>query len=271
MKLTKSMMKWITHALWFCIALLPMALMAKDIPVSSVSAGYKQSDDSERQFRLNSELSTTQKQLIDNRQPVQPSASKQTREVVIQAHIDSANKKVRQQQAQASASVFANPIYHQFQIYDAYTRLFVDNDADGFYQTFSVTFDADVSGQYVNESANVFAELYLSRNGGPWLHYYTTDVFSIYGDASDDDFEVLTTLEAGYATGHYDVLIDLYELGYGDIVATVSANELDSLYALPLESANRDGSEIEYGDPVAGSLSLWLLLGLLLVFLGRKQ
>jgi len=118
--------------------------------------------------------------------------------------------------------------------------LFEDFDYDGFYQTFSVTFDVDVNGAYLNERADLFAELYLSRDGGPWVHYYTTDVFTIYGDSTQDDYEVLTTLYTGYATDHYDVLIDVYEVGYSDIVATISADETDSLYALPLESSDRD-------------------------------
>ncbi|MGS0682453.1 choice-of-anchor H family protein [Shewanella sp. 125m-7] len=183
-----------------------------------------------------------------------------TREQVIQSHQDKAT--LAQQSLAKSGSVkqFANGIYRNFYIYDAYSRLFVDYDYDGFYQTFSVTFDADVEGYYANERADVFAELYLSRNGGPWEHYYTTDIFSIYGNATDDDFEVLTTLESGYRTDHYDVLIDLYEVGYGDIVATVSSNDFDSLYALPLESSDRDDIYID-DDYHGGSLSAaWLLL-----------
>ncbi|GIU28990.1 choice-of-anchor H family protein [Shewanella schlegeliana] len=184
---------------------------------------------------------------------------KLTREQIVQAHIDKATQGNLDLAKSGSSKQFANGIYRDFYIYDAYSRLFVDNDYDGFYQTFSVTFDADVQGYYVNERADVFAELYLSRNGGPWEHYYTTDIFSIYGNATDDDFEVLTTLDYGYPTDHYDVLIDLYEVGYGDIVATVSSYDFDSLYALPLESSDRDDIYIDE-DYHGASLSLGLLL-----------
>ncbi|MCL1145962.1 choice-of-anchor H family protein [Shewanella marinintestina] len=194
--------------------------------------------------------------------------AKLTREQNIQNHIDKALK-TKQIADKNNANVqFANGVYRDFYIYDAYSRLFVDNDYDGFYQTFSVTFDADVEGYYINERAEVFAELYLSRNGGPWEHYYTTDVFTIFGNATDDDFEVLTTLDFGYRTDHYDVLIDLYEVGYGDIVATVSSNDFDSLYALPLESSDRDDIYID-DDYHAGSLSLSLMT-MLLLLLGFK-
>lgn len=130
--------------------------------------------------------------------------------------------------------------YVEFSIYGASSRLFEDFDYDGFYRTFSVTFDADVHSQYVGERASVIADLYLSRDNGPWELYFTTDVFTIVDDISDDEFEVLTTLDLGYKAGHYDVLIDLYEVGYSDIVATISSEDVDDLYALPLESAERD-------------------------------
>ncbi|WP_372032598.1 choice-of-anchor H family protein [Shewanella sp. 10N.286.45.A1] len=196
--------------------------------------------------------------------------SKQSREQIIQGHIDKALKADNQRQHAASPALYANSVYRDFYIYDAYSRLFVDNDFDGFYQTFSVTFDADVSGAYVNETANVFAELYLSRNGGPWEHYYTTDIFTIFGDATDDDYEVLTTLESGYTTDHYDVLIDLYEVGYGDIVATVSSNDFDSLYALPLESRYWDEEYIEIETEHGGTMSQWGILALLILGLTRR-
>lgn len=163
-----------------------------------------------------------------------------------------------------SEDPYRAPVYHSFSIFDASSRLFEDFDYDGFYQTFSVTFDVDVNGAYLNERADLFAELYLSRNGSPWVHYYTTDVFTIYGDSTQDDYEVLTTLYTGYATDHYDVLIDVYEVGYSDIVATISADETDSLYALPLESSDRDREpEVIVVEESGGSLSV---LGLL--FLG---
>ncbi|ABZ77571.1 conserved hypothetical protein [Shewanella halifaxensis HAW-EB4] len=194
------------------------------------------------------------------------SPEKLTREQVIQSHINKAIQANQDLAKSGSIKQFANGVYRDFYIYDAYSRLFVDNDYDGFYQTFSVTFDADVEGYYANERADVFAELYLSRNGGPWEHYYTTDIFRIYGNATDDDFEVLTTLDYGYPTDHYDVLIDLYEVGYGDIVATVSSYDFDSLYALPLESSDRDDIYIDDDDHYHGGsvsfASLILLLGL---------
>ncbi|MCL1048548.1 choice-of-anchor H family protein [Shewanella abyssi] len=257
-----------------CACLLPLTALAQDAKqIHSVSAGYIQDKVQAVDTGQNATLSADQSELLSaQRLQVSPSSlGPKTRDQVIQSHIDKAQKALVKQQMSASPALFANGIYRDFYIYDAYSRLFVDNDLDGFYQTFSVTFDADVSGIYINERAEVFAELYLSRNGGPWEHYYTTDVFSIFGDATDDDFEVLTNLDVGFATDHYDVLIDLYEYGYGDIVATVSSNEFDSLYALPLESANWDSDYIEYEDDYAGSFSLWALFALSMAALLRRK
>lgn len=155
-------------------------------------------------------------------------------------------------------------IYHSFSIYDASSRLLEDFDYDGFYQTFSVIFDVDVDGVYNDERADVYAELYLSRDGGPWVHYYTTDVFRIYGHSPDDDYEVLTTLYTGFGTDVYDVLVDVYEVGYSDIVATISADEIDSLYALPLESSDRDQAQEVEVIVVEESGGAWSSAGVML-------
>ena len=160
--------------------------------------------------------------------------------------------------------------YLEFDIYSANSRLFEDNDSDGYYQSFSVSFDADVYGAYAGQRARVFADLYLSRDGGPWELYFTTEPFTIFDDTEEDEFEVLTTLDLGFSTQHYDVLIDLYEVGYSDIVATVSGEQLDSLYALPLESADRDIYVVETVTTSvsigAGSFSSFMIIGLLIVF-----
>jgi len=98
-----------------------------------------------------------------------------------------------------------------FRIYDAQTVLSGDDDADGFFHHLRVTFDADVD----HADAFVYARLYLSFEGGPWNHYFTTNVFHILEDVSYDDYAVVTRLLEGYPTGYYDVLIELYRNGNG--------------------------------------------------------
>ncbi|WP_152593759.1 choice-of-anchor H family protein [Thalassotalea sp. ND16A] len=164
--------------------------------------------------------------------------------------------------------------FHEFAIYDASSFLFDDLDQDGYYQTFSVVFDADVISSNPFEVAYVYAELYLSQDGGPWTHYFSTDVFEIIGENIDDEYEVMTTLYEGYYSDEYDVLIDLYEADYPGIVATFSSDDSDSLYALPLESDDYDHDyEDDYDDDHhhGGSISFGLLLALFGFALSRAK
>lgn len=230
--------------------------------VSSVGSQLKQKPDDGRYVdeAVASELKTRVQQI----QAV--AAEPRTREqVAAQKQKTSTLQRSRQQ---------SYGVYHEFDFYDAFARLFEDRDYDGFHRSFSVTFDADVYSNYPDESVPVYAELYLSRNGGDWVRYFTTETFYIRGANELDDYEVVTTLADGYGTDHYDVLIDLYEVGYSDVVATISSDDTDDLYALPLESANYDREqevvvEVEGGGSLgAGALAL-LALGACLR--GRRQ
>jgi hypothetical protein len=160
---------------------------------------------------------------------------------------------------------------HSFSIYSGYSQLITDIDADGYYQTFSVSFDADILSSFSDEQALVYADLYLSKDGGPWVLYFSTDDFVITGESTDDEFEVVTQLDSGYVPDNYNVLIDLYEVGYGDIVATYSSNDSNTLYALPLESSDYDPEyyEVEY-DEHGGGVS-WFFLSLLLILVARRR
>lgn len=196
--------------------------------------------------------------------------SKRTREMVIAEHkanptLSASNGKAGSKALQKQPLKALGDVYHSFSFYDATSRLYEDLDYDGFYQTFGVSFDADVETIGGSDSALVFAELYLSQDGGPWVHYFTTENFFIHGNSTQDDYEVLTTLNAGYDMDHYDVLIDLYEVGYGDIVASISSNETDSLYALPLESSELDSPYVEVivvEEVSGGALSVLIIFTL---------
>jgi hypothetical protein len=124
-----------------------------------------------------------------------------------------------------------------FSFFDASSTLLADRDGDGFHREFRVRFDADV----VSGSARVFARLYLRRAGDrDWLLYHETDDFEIFGDDGDDDYFVSATLDDGWPTGDYDVLIDLYESGFSGVVATIGPFDSDGLALLPLEEAGLD-------------------------------
>ena len=161
--------------------------------------------------------------------------------------------------------------YADFAIYGASTLLQDDYDSDGFYQTFSVNFDADIYSYTQTQWGEIYALLYISKDGGPWTHYYTTDSFIIEGESDLDEYEVITTFLSGYSTAHYDILIDLYQIGYSDIVASYSSDDSNALYALPLESADYDEPYIEpYVEVVeishGGSFSIAMLLLFLFIY-----
>lgn len=233
-KLTKSIVSGITHfSLLACVVMTPFALAEQitvDAPIQAISAGGLKNE-------LTPELKTT---LLTQAkaQAEFPLVGKTREQMKSQKSVMKMNK--------SSSREKHLGYYHSFNLYDATSYLEEDIDYDGFYRTFSVVFDADVISD-MSEVSEVYAELYLSVNGGPWRHYFTTDSFLIYGESSDDEYEVVTTLLEGYHTDHYDVLIDLYEIGYPDIVATLSSDEDNELYALPLESVEYDYYE-EYYD-----------------------
>jgi hypothetical protein len=124
-----------------------------------------------------------------------------------------------------------------FWFHDAGSTLRSDRDGDGFHREFRIRFDADV----ISGSAIVFARLYLRRVGDlDWLLYHETDDFEIIGEDGDDDYFVTTTLDDGWPTGDYDVLIDLYEAGFPGIVATIGPVDSGALALLPLEETGLD-------------------------------
>lgn len=159
--------------------------------------------------------------------------------------------------------------YPAYSIYSAFTDLLVDDNRDGYYQRFRVSFDADVD----SGTADVYARLYLSLNGGPWNLYYTTGNIRINGTANDDAYSVVTTLSNGYPYGSYDVLIELYD-AYSDALLTEAGPyDFAALSALPLEDQAYD--DPYYAGPPTGDAggggAFGVLEGVLLVmFLAQR-
>ncbi|WP_162180662.1 choice-of-anchor H family protein [Shewanella mangrovi] len=214
------------------------------------------------------EKTSTQLQQQSSAAVVLESISRDAKQREIAAKSGTADKS----KVQSISSQTLHSYYHEFSFYSADTYLLSDDNYDGFYHSFSINFDADVYGAYVDEQVPVYAVIYTSRNGGDWVYLHTTDVFYLQGESAFDSYEVVTSLDTGYPTDHYDILIDLYEVGYDDIVATISSDDTNSLYALPLQSYNRD-QDYGYQETVVvegGSLSLLGLLGLAFVVWRRR-
>ncbi|MFV2060099.1 MAG: choice-of-anchor H family protein [Gammaproteobacteria bacterium] len=131
-----------------------------------------------------------------------------------------------------------DPISHSFSIFDANVELVRDNDGDGYYPFFRINFDADVNFG----SAVVYARMYISFEGGPWNHYYTTRTFEIFSNDSLNYRTVDTIFSTGYPPGSYDIRIDLYEAGWTGAVAVYGPNEDYDLNYLTLEDEEHDQS-----------------------------
>jgi hypothetical protein len=159
-------------------------------------------------------------------------------------------------------------------IFDASTSLISDFDHDGFYHRFSVGIDADT----IYSESWVYAELYLSYEGGPWNYYATSSDFPIHGDSELDAFTIETELADGFPAGYYDIRIELYDAETGDWVQSYGPYDDGSLSALPLEDSINDEdfqstaftTEVIVAGHGHGGLGLWFLAILPLIGLLRR-
>ena len=149
-----------------------------------------------------------------------------------------------------------------FWFYTADVELFADRDRDGYYAGIDLLFDADT----YYDIADVYAVIYLSYEYGEWNEYAETEVFTIFGASSSDEYVVETDLVQGYPTGNYDILIELYDAYDDAFVASFGPEDTSELSILPLEDAARDApattTQIVVNSGGGGSLSWFLLLGL---------
>jgi len=151
---------------------------------------------------------------------------------------------------------------HDFWIYYADVELFYDDDGDSFYYGVDLLFDADT----IYSSADVYAAVYLSYEGGPWNEYAVTEDFTIFGDSAGDEYVLVTELMSGYPTGEYDLLIELFDAYDGAFIASLGPEDTSELAYLRLEDFNRDAPVVEERVVVThsggGAIGIWMLLAL---------
>ena len=189
----------------------------------------------------------------DNRQAI-----KTSRDTHEKAGVDKQKPRVAGKPGQSSVQSTRN----DFWIYDADVVLYADEDFDGFYSGIDLLFDADT----IYSSADVYAVLYLSFEGGPWEEYAVTENFTIFGSSDTDDYSVVTDLVSGYPTGSYDLLIELFDAFNDDFVAFLAPEDTSELALLPLEDIGFDtppgATTVVVNTEGGGSLD-WLTLLLL--------
>ena len=156
-----------------------------------------------------------------------------------------------------------------FWFYDVDVILFNDDDLDGYYHGLDVLFDVDT----IYASAEVYAVLYLSFEGGPWNEYAVTEDFTIFGTSGSDEYVMVTELMAGYPTGSYDLLIELFDAYDGAFLAGFGPEDSSELGYLALEDFNRDSVVVETRVVVnqgggGGAMDGWFLGAFLLLLFG---
>ncbi len=123
-----------------------------------------------------------------------------------------------------------------FWFYTADVELFGDQDRDGYYYGIDLLFDADT----IYAFADVYAVVYLSRDGGPWEEYAVTEDFTLLGASGEDEYVIVTELVSGYSPGSYDILIELFDALDDTFVADIGPADTTELSLLPLEDTEYD-------------------------------
>jgi len=159
---------------------------------------------------------------------------------------------------------------NDFWFYTADVVLFNDGDFDEHYWGIDLLFDADT----YFDVADVYAVVYLSYEGGPWNELAVTDSFPIFGASGDDEYVLVSELMSGYATGYYDLLIELFDSYDGTFLASFGPEDTSELSLLPLEDANRDDPFVDnivvVGHGGGGAASWWMNSMMLLLLLGTS-
>lgn len=186
--------------------------------------------------------------------------------LVTQGSRNKAETRNGQSKPQFGAAGAQSPSF-DFWFYDADVILFNDDDNDGYYHGIDLLFDVDTN--FI--SADVFAVLYLSYEGGPWNEYAETEDFTIFGTSSEDEYVLVSELMSGYPTGSYDLLIELFDAYDGAFLTSFGPDESSALSFLPVEDFDRDAPlqnvqvVVNHGHGGGGSIDGWMLSSMLLL------
>ena len=147
-------------------------------------------------------------------------------------------------------------VNHELWIYDAWVSLHGDTDYDGFYHHLDLEFDADT----IFAQQDVYAILYLGQ-GDTFESYHVTDVFTIFGESSDDTLVVESEFVNGYNPYEYELMIELYDAYSNQLVAVTDGVSDPDLAYLPIESMEFDqpSPPVVIVEEHGGSAGWWLL------------
>ncbi|KKO44900.1 hypothetical protein WG68_13835 [Arsukibacterium ikkense] len=143
-----------------------------------------------------------------------------------------------------------------------------DDNSNGYFHQLYVEFDADTDRAY----RQVFAEFSLTPDFGREHVYYTSSVFELFRQSSNDWLAVETDLQHRYPANFYLLTIRIFDANSGYLLAEASGYDLSALDALPLEDYQRDQvptySRVEVS---AGGTGIAMLLGLCWLLIRRQE
>ncbi len=115
---------------------------------------------------------------------------------------------------------------------DVGTSLFADNDRDGYFGGFSLSFDVDTT----YGSQDVYATIFLQLDNQTPVVLLTSNTFRIYGRSGSDVYRVEAQLVNQYRAGNYQVQIDIHDAHSGEVLDSVDNQTFRNLRSLPLEA-----------------------------------
>lgn len=143
-----------------------------------------------------------------------------------------------------------------------------DNNYNGYFHQLYVEFDADTDYAY----RQVFAELSLTPDYGYERVYYTSSVFELRGQNSNDWLGIETDLQHQYPTNFYLLTIRIFDASTGYLLAEASGYDLSALDALTLEDYQRDQIQTSSSVEVsAGTTGIAMLIALCLLLLRSRE
>lgn len=166
-------------------------------------------------------------------------------------------------------SAKSRPEYHGTEsiwVYDAWLTLQQDTDHDGYYSDLTLSFDVDT----YYSSAAVYAVLYLGV-GDEFREYHDSSVFTIYGEDSNDVFEVETSLVEGFVSNDYEILIEIYDADDHSLVAVYDGYSDEDLVYIPLESRDYEYTESQVVVNYEGGSYSLLTIAVLLILAGCRR
>ena len=155
-----------------------------------------------------------------------------------------------------------------FWIYDSYVTLTADIDYDGYYSSFTLEFDVDT----IYQSAPIYAVIYTSTSE-EFTPFYTTNIYNIYGDNTQDAIIIENDLVTGFPSNEYELMVVIYDADTDEVLAVSDGTDDADLAYLSLESENYEYVEtvevvvVEHG----GAFGVWLFAGLGLVAYRRLR